>query len=273
MFTSLFNTMQDNQVLNLNLLRTGDKLVVCFQPLASNDTGTSGSNLSPLVITATPAELDAGFLAAISTPLQERFGMITNLEAFKESTRKAAPKPAAKSEVTVSAGTKANEKKSKSEQLIEEAEKLFKQKNLPGAYGIYKKLYEQDKTNAKIGNRMHEIWALMSQKPLFGDVQEGQVTVETVEDKVPVITPTVIAEPVKAVGTEVKQEAPQEDMFAAIINQGRIPVEEAAIENKQEEIQPEQPVILPPGMTQEQYNQFLAFQQYQKQMAGTGVTV
>jgi len=272
MFTSLFNTMQDNQVLNLNLMRTGDKLVVCFQPLASNDTGASGSNLSPLVVTATPAELDTGFLATISTPLQERFGMIINLEAFKESTKKAAPKPAAKPEVTVSSGTKNNEKKSRTEQQVEEAEKQFKAKNLPAAYGIYKKLYEQDKTNTKIGNRMHEIWALMSQKSVFGDSPEETATVGVEETTGVVQAPVVIPETVATAVTEHKEEQP-EDMFAAIINQGKIPVEEVKTETKVEEAPVVQPVMLPPGMTQEQYAQFLAFQQYQKQMAGAGMTV
>lgn len=267
MFESLFNIMQDKQVLNLNLMRTGDKLVVCFQPLASNESGASGSNLSPLVVTATPTELQAGFITAINSPLQERFGLIVNLEEFRESTKKAAAKPPVKSEVSASGGTKTSEKKSKTEQLVEEAEKQFKAKNLPGAYGIYKKLYEQDKTNAKIGNRMHEIWALMSQKPIFPMVAEEMVNVETVEATTPVPTPIVVEQPVVAPVTEDKN---PEDLFAKMINQGKIPLEEDTITN---ELPVEQAVMLPPGMSQEQYNQFLAFQQYQKQMAGASVAV
>lgn len=285
MFTSFFNLMQDKQVLNLNLMRKGEKLIVSFQPLSSNETGASGSNLSPLVVTATPAELDAGFIPAISTPMKERFDMIINLDAFKESTKKATPKPGGKPEVTVldGAGTKSGDKKTKTEQQIEEAEKLFKAGNLPAAHGAYKKLYEQDKTNTKVGNRMHEIWALMSQKHIFGPASEennGKPAQDNVqativaEDNRPVAEGhTMAPEIISKVETPVpaaEEEKPVTDMFAQIINQGKIQVEETVVKQPEEK---EAEVILPPGMTFGQYQQFLAFQQYQKQMEGAAITV
>jgi PRTRC genetic system protein E len=172
MFTSIFNVMQQGQALSLHLMRKGEKLVVCFQPLASDASDAAGSNLTPLVVTGTPAELEEGFMAAICSPLQERFGMLANLEEFKQSTQKAQPKAPAK---TAEAGTLSVEpasnaapaKKSKREEQVEAAEKMAKSGNLPGAYGIYKKLYEQDKADTKAGNRMHELWAQMSQKTMF----------------------------------------------------------------------------------------------------------
>lgn len=261
MFGSLFNIMPDKQVMNLNVMRTGEKLVVSFQPLASNDTGATGSKLSPLVVTATPAELDSGFIAAITTPLQERYSMLINLEEFKKSTTNAAPKP--KSETKPATG---NSQKSKKEEQVEQAEKLFKAKNLPGAYGIYKKLYEQDKKDEKIANRMHEIWAAMSQGSIFD--KEPQTTL--VEEEQPQVT----AEPEGAGQDTVTQadgdivteeEAPAVDMFAQMFNRANPDKKDEGgkvQDGNANTLTPQ--MVLPPGMTLEDYNKFLEFQKFQQ---------
>lgn len=253
MFTSIFDIMQDNQALSLNLMRSGAKLVVCFQPLASNTSDATGNNLTPLVITATPAELDAGFITAIRTPLQERFEMLVNLEEFKKSTQKAQSKTGTKDTVTVSGSsvsTSTAPKKSKKEEQVEEAEKLLKANNLPGAYGIYKKLYEQDKTDVKVGNRMHEIWARMSQKTMFP--VENTTVIEETPNTQPEIIP--ITQPEVVVPAE---KEPEVDMFAQFLNP-------AKVENPtlvKEEIKPS-PV--PPGVDPEQYQKFLQYQEFMK---------
>lgn len=254
MFTSIFDIMQDNQALNLNLMRTGGKLVVCFQPLASGTSDATGNDLTPLVITATPAELDAGFITAIRTPLQERFEMLVNLEEFKKSTQKAQPKAGTKSTVTVEGGstaTNAAPKKSKKDEQVEEAEKQVKANNLPGAYAIYKKLYEQDKTDARIGNRMHELWAKMSQRTMF-----PAETAETVEEKPglqPVGSP-VVEEP-KAPAPETKE--PEEDMFAQLLNP--VKAEESTLVKEAAGPNP-----VPPGVDPEEYRKFLEYQEFVK---------
>lgn len=281
MFTALFNIMQDKQVLNLSLMRAGDKLVASFQPLASNDAGATGCNLSPLVVTALPAELDAGFIQAVTTPLRERYAMLVNLDEFKQSTKNAAPKT--KTDTKSGAGSvsviDSAPKKSKKDEKIEEAEKLFKMKNLPGAYQIYKKLYEQDKADQKIGTRMHEIWAIMSQGALFGKEPETAVVEEkqpgSVEQAGSQAAMPVTAPGAAAITGENEEEAPV-DMFADFINRSRIAVEEEItpvmpVEEKPEVEAMAQPVMLPPGMTMEDYEKFLAFQQFQKQDAAAVV--
>lgn len=253
MFTSIFNVMQENQVLNLNLMKIGEKLVVCCQPLASNATDSLGSKLTPLVITATPGELDAGFIAAIYTPLGERFDMLTNLEEFKKSTQKAQPKATSKDEVTVTSTANTSSKKSKKDEQIEEAEKLYKANNLPAAYGIYKKLYEQDKTDAKIGNRMHELWAIMSQKLIFP--AEPMVTAEetTTENQINSI-PIAASEPVITEHTQTQE--PVVDMFSQLINPPK--VEEPVVPRE------ETKASIPTGVDPESYQKFLAYQEFMK---------
>ena len=259
MFTSIFNVMQENQVLNLNLMRTGEKLVVCCQPLASGASDAEGSKLTPLVITATPGELDDEFIAAICSPLQERLGMLINLDEFKKSTHKAQPKASAKNEVSVQEGTNTASKKTKKDEQIEEAEKLYKAKNLPGAYAIYKKLYEQDKTNTKIGNRMHEIWAAMSQKPLF----EADNETTTVESN-PVQSVEIPAgEEVSQIidTTKTQEPKPVEDMFCQFLNPAK--AEEPVA------VKEETKASIPPGADTESYQRFLAWQEFQKTQAAT----
>lgn len=254
MFTSIFNVMQEDQVLNLNLMKTGNKLVVCCQPLASGASDAQGSKLTPLVITATPSELDAEFITAICTPLEERFGMLVNLEEFTKSTQKAQSKTTSKDEVTVTSTANTNSKKSKKDEQIEEAEKLYKANNLPAAYGIYKKLYEQDKADAKIGNRMHEIWGKMSQKPLFPT--EPATTIEEAKDNQSVASPVDQIQPEaekKEVATEQK---PVIDMFNKIIYPEK--VEESVIV-KEEVTSP-----IPPEVNPESYKNFLAWQEFMK---------
>lgn len=256
MFTSIFNVMQENQALNLNLMRTGEKLVVCFQPLATNTSEATGSNLTPLVITATPEELDADFISAICSPLQERFSMLVNMEEFKKSTQKAQPKTPVKNTVTVDEGGSSEKiaapKKSRKEEQIEEAEKLFKAANLPGAYGIYKKLYEQDKTDTKIGNRMHEIWAKMSQRSVFSE-ENTAVVDEAPKTEIKTV-PTTEEEPN---ATAVENKESEVDMFAQFLNPSKV-------ENQapvKDEIKPN-PV--PPGVDPEQYLKFLQYQEFMK---------
>lgn len=255
MFTSIFNVMQENQVLNLNLMRIGERLVVCCQPLASNATDSQGSKLTPLVITATPGELDAGFIAAICTPLGERFDMLTNLEEFKKSTQKAQSKTTSKDEVTVASSTNASSKKSKKDEQIEEAEKLYKANNLPGAYGIYKKLYEQDKTDTKIGNRMHELWAIMSQKSIFPAEPVMAVEEPATGNQINSIPMTASeSEPVMAEHTQ--SEEPVVDMFSQLINPPK--VEEPVVPRE------ETKASIPTGVDPESYQKFLAYQEFMK---------
>lgn len=254
MFTSIFNVMQENQVLNLNLMRTGNKLVVCCQPLASGASDAQGSKLTPLVITALPEEIDAGFITAICTPMQERFGMLVNLEEFTKSTQKAQSKTTSKDEVTVTSTASTTSKKSKKDEQIEEAEKLYKANNLPAAYGIYKKLYELDKTDAKVGNRMHELWAKMSQKPLFP--AEPVAALEEATGNQTNQMPIEGNKPDPVASEHVQKEEPVIDMFSRLINPGKV---EEPVTVKEEITVP-----IPPDIDPESYQKFLAYQEFLK---------
>lgn len=260
MFTSIYQVMQDGQALSLHLIRKDGKLSVCFQPLASNAPEAPGSTLTPLVVTGTPSELEEGFIAAICTPLEDRFGMLANLEEFQKSTQKAQPKTKDKAEgtgtVSVESATNAAPKKSKRDEQAETAEKMAASGNLPGAYGIYKKLYEQDKSDTKSGNRMHELWAQMSQKTMFPQEAEEQpnrqpaaIPSQGVEEIVPPPQPGV--------------SETEEDMFAQILHAGRVeePVQEAGPAAVAAEVKA---APVPPGFDPARYEEFLRYQEFLK---------
>lgn len=243
MFTSIFNVMQEGQVLSLHLMRKGGKLVVCFQPLSSNGADARGSKLTPLVITAAPGELDAGFLTAICSPLEERFGMLTNLEEFSKSTQKAQPGNNGKSGETLKAEPAVNAapaKKSRRDEQVEEAERLASLKNLPGAYGIYKKLCEQDKTDSRAAARMHELWAQMSQKTIFPEEPAAETPPAVVPSPLPETEPQA---PVP------ENHMPPEDMFAQLISSAS-PGEPAAPDM--------------PDFDRQQYQAFLQYREFLK---------
>lgn len=266
MFTSLFNIMQNKQTLNIVLMKSNEKLIVSFQPLGgSDDTNPTGNDLSPLVVTATPQELDAGFIDAITSPLTERFEMITNLDEFKKSTQKAAPKQQiSKSEIKVEEDDEPIKKKSKKEEQLEETERLVSIKNLPATYQILKKLHDQDKNDTKLAKRMSEVWGMMAQRPLFG---ENSFEKESEQEKEPVTAnlPT-MTKPQEVIGIVPEPEIKEkEDVFARILSQTKAKESsEMPVAESVQEIQPLNNIVLPPGMSPEQYYAFLEYQKFQE---------
>lgn len=260
--------MQEGQALSLHLMRKSDKLTVCFQPLASNAADAAGDKLTPLVITGTPAELEEGFTTAICTPLEERFGMLANLEEFSKSTQKARPKVNGKAAETETPGveraTIVPAKKSKRDEQAETAEKQVKTGNLPGAYAIYKKLYEQDKTDTCAENRMRELWTQMSEKTMFPEA----ATAAEAPNARPVI-PEVMA----LQGGYMEQAEPpqpevsgaEEDMFAQILNTGRIEGPAAAAEKEAKA------GIVPPVFDPSQYEKFIQYQEFLNTQQALGI--
>jgi PRTRC genetic system protein E len=64
-------------------------LTVSVLPKATGLKDEAQTHLQPLVITGTPAELDAGFAEAIRQPVRKVAGLLTNMKAFEASVEKA----------------------------------------------------------------------------------------------------------------------------------------------------------------------------------------
>ncbi|GAB6118919.1 hypothetical protein JCM30204_00670 [Dysgonomonas termitidis] len=165
--------MQEGQIVNLNLLKKGDRLIVSLMPKVQDMPGSAIIKLIPLNVSGTPTELDQGFLEAISQPLQERLGLLTNVDAFRENTKVATSK---KTQVTTTNAAK-DTKTSKSERMLADAEVHEKAGRWPEAYAIYKKVSAADPDNIKLKEKVMEVWSKMAQRPLF-EPEEDEIQVE-----------------------------------------------------------------------------------------------
>ncbi len=175
-FTGLSELMQEGQIVNLNLMKKGDKLFISLMPKVQDMPEAAMKKLIPLNLNGTAHELDQGFLEAVSQPVQERFGLLSNAEAFRENTKSAATK---KTQVTTS-NTPKDIKLTKNERMLADAEAHEKAGRFPEAYQIYKKASAADPDNIKLKEKVMEVWSKMAQRPLFAP-EEDQVQVDAEE--------------------------------------------------------------------------------------------
>lgn len=179
LFLGFYNLMQEGQTLNLNVMKKGERLFICLVPRTQNTQEKTESKLIPLTIDGLPTELDEGFIEAISQPVQERFGLLTNLEAFKANNKTVASKSAEKQSAATESTSAKNTKPSKTDKLREEAEAHEKACRWPEAHAIYKKMLEADKGNVKLQEKLHTIWEKMSQRSLFSPEAEQKEDIVT----------------------------------------------------------------------------------------------
>ncbi len=175
-FTGLSELMQEGQIVNLNLMKKGDKLFISLMPKVQDMPEAAMKKLIPLNLNGTAHELDQGFLEAVSQPVQERFGLLSNAETFRENTKSAATK---KTQVTTS-NTPKDIKLTKNERMLADAEAHEKAGRFPEAYQIYKKASAADPDNIKLKEKVMEVWSKMAQRPLFAP-EEDQVQVDAEE--------------------------------------------------------------------------------------------
>lgn len=175
-FTGLSELMQEGQIVNLNLMKKGDKLFISLIPKVQDMPEAAMKKLIPLNLNGTAHELDQGFLEAVSQPVQERFGLLSNAETFRENTKSAATK---KTQVTTS-NTPKDIKLTKNERMLADAEAHEKAGRFPEAYQIYKKASAADPDNIKLKEKVMEVWSKMAQRPLFAP-EEDQVQVDAEE--------------------------------------------------------------------------------------------
>ncbi len=90
LFQQLFNMMNEDTDLNIKVSKTGNSLVVLVHPKsskkpASTSGGTVKTEIPPLAIRGTAAELDEGFIQAIKTPLEKATGVIADIQWYENA--------------------------------------------------------------------------------------------------------------------------------------------------------------------------------------------
>lgn len=140
LFQTIYQMLAQGAALSINIQRVNNNLTVAVMPKRTGLKEETGQLIVPLVLSGTPADLDAEFLQRITAPLQKVQGILTNLETFE----KQAEAVAAKSKTIKFANDKetkeAREKREKMEKLLKRAEEAF-------AAGIRKRRPVSDKPN------------------------------------------------------------------------------------------------------------------------------
>lgn len=77
-----------NVDLTMRIMQKNDKLTLNIMP------GSGSSLIKPILVTGTPAELDAEFFQSIAPGVQEIAGLVTNLEDVKKDVAEKKDKPA-----------------------------------------------------------------------------------------------------------------------------------------------------------------------------------
>lgn len=239
MFQDFHEMLNEGQMVTVNLLKKGEKLIVCVLPRSENVKDEAKNHIVPLNLEGTPAELESGFITAIANPVKKVSAILKNMAEFEE-----------KADQVASESKALKEKSEKVGKLIKEAESFEKDKP-EEALATYKKALELDKYNSKIISKVGSLQEKVLQGSLFGDesvcvaAPENKLEAVIVSVQQPVIETTVKIE-------TAMPEPPAVDMFAQMLEQ---------TESKQPAVDNPAPVAnMSPEMLA-QFQQFMAFQQ------------
>lgn len=142
--------------LNVTIKRSGENLIVSVLPKVTDLKDEAAKKLVPLVVSGTPDELDRGFSAAISTPIQSAAGLLGNMKEFETSMAEAQSK---------SKATDANKKKQ--DQLIKKADGFEKDGKLKNAVACLKQAKEFTQDKLAIQKKIDKLQAKVGAGSLF----------------------------------------------------------------------------------------------------------
>lgn len=121
-FQSIHQMIAAGTDLSINIRRVDNNLSVAVMPRRAGLKSEAQQLMVPLILNGTPEELDAGFLQALSAPVQKAQGILTNLEDFEKQAELAASQGKAAKSVTEKESKEAREKREKMEKLLKKAE-------------------------------------------------------------------------------------------------------------------------------------------------------
>jgi PRTRC genetic system protein E len=139
MFTEISNLLRDGEILRINIMKTGETLVVTVLPKSGEVKDPAAEQLIPLNLKGSPEELDAGFIEAIRSPVMKSTGLMTNMAEYEKSAEKATLESKAE-----------KDRKDKIDKFVKEAEAAEKADKHKDALSFYTKAFELDKKNTKI---------------------------------------------------------------------------------------------------------------------------
>lgn len=145
----------------MTIKRNGSEMIVSVLPRVKDLKDEAAKKLVPLVVSGTPDELDKGFSAAISNPIQEATGLLVNMKDFEKSIGKAQ-----------GSSKVADANKKKYDQLVKKAEELERSKKLKSAIACLEEAmpFAAEKPTLKV--RIDKLRAKQGAGSLFGAEEE-----------------------------------------------------------------------------------------------------
>lgn len=145
MFKEIANLMAERDVVSLTLAKVNGKLTVSVIPTKTGLKDEAKNNLSPIVLTGTPEELDLEFINIVAQPIQKAAGILTNMETFEKSVEETQEKSKA---ITEAKKREDAEKKAFSEKF-KKVETLFSEKKFADAAILLKQVSEMSGADKK----------------------------------------------------------------------------------------------------------------------------
>lgn len=87
-FKTIADFLQDGQQLSMAIRKSGDNIAVSILPDNRGVKDKAVENITPLVMSGSPADFEEGFADALK-PLQEAQSLVSNIKEFEENTEKA----------------------------------------------------------------------------------------------------------------------------------------------------------------------------------------
>ena len=87
-FKTIADFLQDGQQVTMAIRKSGDSIAVSILPDNRGVKDKAVENITPLVMSGSPADFEEGFADALK-PLAEAQGLVSNIKEFEENTEKA----------------------------------------------------------------------------------------------------------------------------------------------------------------------------------------
>ncbi len=124
-FTAINQMMTEGVDLTLVIRKANGQLTVSTLPKSNTLKDEAQNHIVPLTVSGLPEELDAGFLQAITRPIQKTAGLITNMAQFEAQAEKAASESKASKDAKAKETKEEKEKREKYEKHLKKAEELI----------------------------------------------------------------------------------------------------------------------------------------------------
>lgn len=233
-FTAIHQMMTEGVDLTLVIRKANGQLTVSTLPKSNGLKDEARNHLVPLTVSGLPQELDAGFLQAVSRPIQKAAGLLSNMAQFEAQAEKAASESKAAKEAKSKETKEEKEKREKYEKHLKKAEELIAAGNHKDAVTSLgqARLYAQPQDQKKIDGMVAEQTKAMNKGSLF----------ELMDEPAPQAQPQPQPRPMAA--TVQQRQQPQSQPMAIPVQQPPYPQQPQA--PRPMAGQPQQPSMRPP---------------------------